>query len=202
MKSPLRHGLVLMALMLSAAAASAVPVVYTTTLSGLLEAPPNASPGTGTALLSFDPDAHTLYIETTFSGLLSPTTVAHIHCCTATPNSGTAGVATQTPTFIGFPAGVQAGSYSQGFDTSLASTWNASFITNNGGTVAGAEAAFGAGLAGGQAYLNIHSEQFPAGEIRGFLAPIPEPGAWAMLLAGLPLVMMLARRRKAKTGAE
>lgn len=202
MKFPIRHSVVSVALILSATTASAVPLIYTTTLSGLQEAVPNASPGVGTATVSFDPALHTLYIVTTFSGLLSPTTAAHIHCCTAVAGTGTAGVATQTPTFVGFPAGVTAGSYSHTFDTSLASTWNAAFVSANGGSVAAAEAVFGAGLAEGQAYLNIHSQQFGGGEIRGFLAPVPEPGEWAMLLLGLPAVAAFARRRnKADTQA-
>ena len=66
-------------------------------------------------------------------------------------------MATQTPSFIGFPLGVTSGTYSNIYDTTLASTYRAAFITANGGTVAGAEAALFAGLLAGQAYFNIHT---------------------------------------------
>ena len=47
----------------------------------------------------------------------------------------------------------------QTFDTLSNSTYNAPFVTANGGTAAGAEAALFAGLAAGTAYLNIHTTQ-------------------------------------------
>lgn len=185
------------ALTLGLAALTAGATTYTTGLSGAIEAPPNASPGTGTALVTFDIAQHTLSIDITFSGLLAGTTAAHIHCCTAMPEAGNAGVATQTPTFTGFPLGATSGTYQHLFDTSDAASWNASFIAANGGTTAGAEAALLAGLDAGTAYLNLHTGMFPSGEIRGFLQPVPEPAGVAMLLAGTPLMLVLARRRRA-----
>ena len=175
---------------------SAPAAVFTTTLSGAAEAPPNGSPGTGTATVEFDLTAHTLSVDVTVSGLLGTTTATHIHCCTAVPGEGTAGVASQTPTFIDFPAGVTSGSYFRVFDTTDPATWNQAFINANGGTTAGAEAALLAGLNGGQAYLNVHSTFAPGGEIRGFLQPVPEPATVAMLAAGAPLLLVMARRRR------
>jgi hypothetical protein len=145
------------------------PITYTARLNGPSEFPANASPGTGLARVVFDSIAHTLDVHVTFSGLLAPTTASHIHAATALPLTGTAGVATQVPSFAGFPLGVTSGTYDHTFDTSLASTWNPAFITASGGTPAAAEAAFGAALADRKAYLNIHSTVFPGGEIRGFL---------------------------------
>jgi hypothetical protein len=52
------------------------------------------------------------------------------------------------------------------FDLTLAATYNPVFITDNGGTVAPAEAAFIFGLEHGEAYANIHDAEFPTGEIR------------------------------------
>jgi hypothetical protein len=126
--------------------------------------------------------------------LLGTTTMAHIHCCTAVPFTGTVGVATATPNFPGFPLGITAGIYDQTFNTSLAATWNAPFVTANGGTPLGAEAALAAGLAAGRAYLNIHTTQFGGGEIRGFLAPVPEPVSLGMF--GLGLLGLGALRRR------
>jgi hypothetical protein len=48
-----------------------------------------------------------------FSGLIGSVTVAHIHCCTAAAEAGTAAVATPTPTSPGFPVAVTSGSYDQ-----------------------------------------------------------------------------------------
>ena len=108
--------------------------VYFADLSGPNEAPPNASPGTGWARVTIDFDLVTMHVEASFSGLLGTTTASHIHCCTAAPDSGTAGVATQTPSFAGFPLGVSAGTYDHTFDMTLAASYNAAFITANGGT--------------------------------------------------------------------
>lgn len=79
-------------------------------------------------------------------------------------------MATTTPTFAGFPLGVTSGSYSNILDLTQASSYNPAFVTANGGTTAGAEAALAAGFASGTSYLNIHSTTFPGGEIRSFLA--------------------------------
>ncbi|TWI66622.1 putative secreted protein with PEP-CTERM sorting signal [Pseudoduganella lurida] len=194
LRGKLLQGVAALALCLAGLDAGAA--VYTTTLSGANEAPPNASPGTGTAVVDFDIATHTLTLDVAFAGLLEGTTAAHIHCCTAIAETGTAGVATQVPTFVDFPLGVTSGSYRRVFDTSLAATWNAGFITANGGTTAGAEAALLAGLDTGRAYLNLHTSFAPAGEIRGFLEPVPEPAEVALLAVGAPLVLLAAQRRR------
>jgi hypothetical protein len=77
----------------------------------------------------------------------------------------------------------------------LGSSWNAPFIASNGGTPLSAFNAFLAGVEDGKAYLNIHSSAFPAGEIRGFLEPIPEPGTYALMAVGLAMMGWLGRRR-------
>ena len=53
-----------------------------------------------------------------------------------------------------------------------------------------------AGTQAGKAYVNIHSPGlYAGGEIRGFLMPVPEPETYALMLAGLGLVGVAARRR-------
>lgn len=176
--------------------AHAVPIVYTAVLSGPGESPPNASPGTGFAEVDFDIAAHVMRVQVSFSGLLAGTTASHIHSPTAVPGTGTAGVATQVPSFVGFPLGVTSGTYDHTLDTSLASTYNPAFVTASGGTPASAEAALAGSLAAGTAYLNIHTSVFPNGEIRGFLGPraVPEPATIGLLALGA-LLLVYARRR-------
>ena len=175
-------------------AAWAAPITYSSNLSGLNEAPPNASAGTGLALVTIDTVAHTLSVDVSFSGLSGLVTASHIHCCTASPLTGTAGVATMVPTFLGFPSGVTSGSYSHTFDLTMTPSFNPAFVTLHGGSLSSAETDLAAGMAAGRAYLNIHTNAFPGGEIRGFLTPVPEPGTF-VLAAAVLLVPILRRRR-------
>jgi hypothetical protein len=183
--------------MLAAPASYAETLYYRATMSGPAEATPNASPGYGVATITIDDVALTMSMSVPFFDLLGNTTSAHIHCCTADPLTGAAGVATALPSFPGFPSGVTTGLYEQTFSLTSAATFNADFIAANGGTVDSARASLLTGLASNEAYLNIHSSVYPGGEIRGFLvaAPIPEPATYAMLAVGLLALGFLARKR-------
>jgi hypothetical protein len=169
------------AVVLAAPSAHAAVVSYSANLSGPNESPPNASAGLGLAQVDIDAVAHTMHIHVDFQGLTGTTTASHIHAATAVAGTGTAGVATTTPSFSGFPLGVTSGTFDATLDMTLASSYNPSYVTNNGGTTASAEAALFQAIADGKAYLNIHSSSFGGGEIRGFLVPgtTPvSPGTW------------------------
>lgn len=173
---------------------SAHEAIYNIVLDGATESPPNASLGTGTGTVTVDLDLLTMRLEANFSGLSGATTASHIHCCTTDPGVLNAGVATQTPTFIDFPLNVTSGTYDHTFDMSLASSYNAAFITANGGTVSTAFSALLTGFDAGKAYLNIHSKFAPGGEIRGFLKAVPEPATGSLLTLGV--AGLLIRRKR------
>ncbi len=171
---------------------------YLIVLSGGNENPPVISSGAGSGFVDIDTTTHQLRVSVAFNGLTSNSTMAHIHCCIAPP--GNTGVATPVPAFPGFPLGVTSGAYDQTLDLTQTSSWNAPFIAAHGGTTAGAEAALAAGAAGNQAYFNIHTTNFPAGEIRAFLvlAQLPSPSSpsgiptlsgWAFAVLGVLLML-------------
>lgn len=181
-------------LLLCVGTAQADIIRYAATLSGPAEDPPNSSPATGFTTVLIDDVTNMMTVNASFTGLTAPTTASHIHCCTAVPFEGRAGVATSLPTFPAFPLGVTSGSYTEVFDLLNASTYNVNFINSNGGSVDSARLAFLDGLATGRAYLNIHTSAFPAGEIRGFLTEVPEPGS--VMLFGLGVAGLAALRRR------
>ncbi len=194
MKKTLNLVALVFAFFLLSGVAKADQLIFTTTMTGAQEVPPTGSPGVGSALVTIDTVTNLMTVNVAFAGLLSPTTVAHIHCCAAP--GGIAIPATTVPSFPGFPTGVTTGTYLQTFDLTLASTYNPAFIAAHGGTVASAQAAFIAGLLNGQAYFNIHTMQFPNGEIRGQLQAIPEPGTLLLLTSGIAGAIGVLRKRR------
>jgi hypothetical protein len=183
-----------MALALAALCASAAQAqtVIKAVASGPSESPPNASPGSSVA--SFEIDGDLLRAEVPFRDLLAGATMAHIHCCTTAAFTSTAPVAIP---LVDFPLDVTNGSYAHAFDLTDAAIYDPAFLAAFGGTPASASTALIDAINANEAYLNIHTGEFPAGEIRGFLvaAPIPEPATWGMLGMGLAGLRMMRRRR-------
>ena len=127
------------------------------------------SPGTGFATVTIDDVAKNVFVDLSYSGLGSPTTNAHIHCCV--PSGVNAGVIIP---FI--PAGFVTGATSGTFQSLFQSVSDANL----------------AGIENGLAYINIHTTAFPAGEIRGQI--VPEPETFGLIGVGLAGVVALRRR--------
>ena len=110
---------------------------YKAALDGKSEVPPNASTGTGTADIDYDPASKKLTWKLTYSGLSGPATAAHFHGPAEAGKNG--GVALAIPGATSSPA-------------------------EGSATLTDAQAA---DLAGGKYYVNVHTAANPAGEIRG-----------------------------------
>jgi len=98
-------GCVLALLVLLAVSSSAATLTFIATgpeapgLGPLNENPPHpTSSATGTTLVTWDTATTMMTVNVVFGGLTTPSTAAHIHCCTTTPG-GNAGVATTVPFF-------------------------------------------------------------------------------------------------------
>jgi len=178
--------------LLGATASQAEPVTYRAVASGPAEDPPNGSPGS--SISTFEIDDMMLRAEVPFRNLSSPTISAHIHCCTVDAFRGVAQIAIA---LADFPMQVSGGDYSSSFDLGDAAIYDPAFLAAYGGTPQLASGALIDAFNANQAYLNIHTERYPNGEIRGFTvaAPIPEPATWGMLGLGLGMLALLGRRR-------
>ena len=155
--------------------ASADTFVFKTSLAGAGEPVPT-SLATGMATVTFDDALNSVGVTMSFSGLANSSPFGHIHCCTAVPGTGSAGVAVA---FNALPAATS-GTYNDTFV--LAASAFTSLLT---------------GTQAGTAYVNIHTPgTYAAGEIRGFLAPVPEPATSALMLGGLGVMVWVAKRRR------
>ena len=159
----------------------------------------NGATPTGFGQVTFDDSTNVLSINMSWQGLTGTANAAHIHCCATNPPF-TAGVVLGLWNPPMGPALGSSGSYSNTWDLDTQNPFtSAAFVTNNGGTplqafLTALAPAMNAGTPNlGRAYLNIHTTLNPGGEIRGNLAPVPEPATF--LLSGAAFAGLLVARR-------
>lgn len=128
---------------------------------------PVVSDGTGTAIVTFDDVGNLLSWDIDFSDLTGPATAAHFH----------------GPAAPGVNAGVQ---------VDIGSVSGLTSPMSGSATISDDQEAQ---LLDGLWYINIHTEAYPAGEIRGQVQVIPLPAAAWLMLGGLAGLWRCARRR-------
>jgi hypothetical protein len=194
-----------LALMFTAGQADAV-AMFTATLSGLNETTPNNSTATGFATFELNDAMTALSMTATIEGIDVTGTqtadtqdnlgAAHIHALApGAPFNAMGGVVWG---FFGLPFNNNNPNegtltpFATGVGGVFTAVWNAP--EGNGGTTLTAQLA---NLFAGRLYINFHTPEFPAGEIRGALEPIPEPGTLTLLGLGLLGLARHQMRRRA-----
>jgi hypothetical protein len=157
--------------------AHAALIPLSAVLDGAQEVPPNASPASGFGTMTYDDVTNIFVWHIEFAGLVAPEIAAHFHA----PAPPGVNAAVVIPLPLGSPK--------DGF---------VDFDDQFGALAETREAELLSGLF----YVNVHSQAFPGGEIRGqvLVAPlvVPEPSAFALLSLGL---LVLALRRRCSLGA-
>jgi CHRD domain/PEP-CTERM motif len=143
--------------------ANAATITFNAILTPGQEVPASVgSRASGLGSVVLDDVADTITVNESWTNLAAPATLSHIH--------GPAAPGSNAPVlfpFSGVPNVVSGSIPQQVFSITAAQI---------------------AELEAGLFYMNVHDSVFPAGEIRGQLAPIPEPESVALLGLGAVLI--------------
>lgn len=137
-------------------------------LTGSSVVPANASPGIGSGTFVYDDVLSQLSYNIEFSGLIGAETLSHIQHAAAGVNGP---IAFQFPLTGSPKAGVWTAASANPLTPELVSE-----------------------LFAGNLYVNIHTNQYAGGEIRGQILPVPEPASLVGLAMGA-CALFLRRRR-------
>jgi hypothetical protein len=124
--------------------ALAAPTAFTVQLTGTQQVPPVQTTGSGTANLTYDPATRVVTWSITYSGLSSPATMAHFH----------------GPAESGKNANVQVWLSKQGSPVESPIKGEATLTPEQAQQ-----------FTAGELYINVHTRDHPAGEIRGQVTP-------------------------------
>ncbi|HKM68530.1 MAG TPA: CHRD domain-containing protein [Stellaceae bacterium] len=128
----------------AAGLALAAPTSFKVPLSGAQQVPPVQTPGTGTADLTYDPTTRVVTWSITFSGLSTPVTMAHFHGPAAEGKNGPVVIwLTKQGSPVESPIKGEATLTPEQVQQFSAGEW----------------------------YINVHTRDHPAGEIRGQVMP-------------------------------
>lgn len=172
-------------LLIQAVSAHAAVVTFNANLLGSNEAPAVSTSGSGIGSFAFDTVAQNITFNLSYTALSSTANMAHIHF-------GAVGVS--GPVILPFsPAPTGTSGTLSGVLTS------ANLINQATSGIVTFADIYNAALAG-NLYANLHTVNFPNGEIRGQLtqaaAAVPEPTTGLLLGAGLLAIPFLVRRRQ------
>jgi hypothetical protein len=187
--------------LLAASATGNTAIIFTATLDGTQEVPPNASTATGFATFGLNDAMTALTYDTTISGLdftgsQTPNTAdnlvaAHIHA-PASPgvNAGVVFGFFGMPFNDNNPNDVVVIPLASGVGGTISGKWD---LLEGNSTTLDAQLP---NILAGNSYINFHTVQFPGGEIRGQITAVPEPSTLALLgIAALGFIGYRWRRR-------
>jgi hypothetical protein len=144
---------------------------FSTLLNGYNEVPPVFTAGTGTLNLQISSDGTSISYVLSYSGLSSDVTQAHIHFGERPVNGGIivylCDNTGKAPS--GVPACPNSGTVSGTITATDVDPSGDPEPTDAQGITAGDFAGLLGALVNGDAYANVHTANFPAGEIRGWL---------------------------------
>jgi CHRD domain len=122
----------------------AAPESFTVPLTGAQEVPAVDTPAKGSAKIGYDPSTRIVTWTVTYSGLSGPATMAHFH----------------GPAAKGENAGVQIWLTEKGKPVESPIKGQATLTPDQAKD-----------FAAGKWYVNVHTQQHPGGEIRGYVIP-------------------------------